>query len=82
MAYRAAQAAAGLPYGTSSHGLRHHYASLLLAAGEPIHMVAGRLGDTAQLVLSTYEHVTPDQGDRKRTAVDAARTMPGAGAAQ
>lgn len=45
-AYSAAAAAAGLPGGTSSHDLRHHYASVLLAAGESVHAVAERIGDT------------------------------------
>jgi integrase len=71
-AYHAAAVAAGLPDGTSSHDLRHHYASVLLAAGESIHVVAERLGDTPALVLDTYGHVMPDQEDRTRTAVDAA----------
>jgi integrase len=35
---------AGLPAGTTSHALRHHYASLLLAAGESAVAVAERLG--------------------------------------
>src|SRR5262249_27057198 len=45
---------AGLPEGTTSHDLRHHYASVLLAAGESVVAVAERLGhDNADLVLST-----------------------------
>lgn len=72
-AYRdAAEAAAGLPPGTSSHDLRHHYASVLLAAGESVHAVAERLGDTAAMVLSTYGHVMPDREDTTRRAVDTA----------
>jgi integrase len=35
---------AGLPRGTTSHDLRHHYASVLLAAGESVVAVAERLG--------------------------------------
>jgi integrase len=71
-AYHDAAVAAGLPDGTSSHDLRHHYASVLLAAGESVHAVAERLGDTPALVLDTYGHVMPDQEDRTRMAVDAA----------
>jgi len=78
MAYHTAAVAAGLPDGTSSHDLRHHYASDLLAAGESVHAVAERLGDTPQLLLNTYGHVMPDQEDRARTAVDAAWAAPGA----
>ena len=70
--YRVASVAAGLPAGTSSHDLRHHYASVLLAAGESVHAVAERLGDTAAMVLGTYGHVMPDQEDTTRRAVDAA----------
>jgi site-specific recombinase XerD len=34
---------AGLSNGTTSHDLRHHYASVLLAAGASIEVVAERL---------------------------------------
>ena len=43
-----------MPPGTTSHDLRHHYASVLLAAGESVVAVAERLGrENATLVLST-----------------------------
>lgn len=71
-AYREAARAAGLPEGTTSHALRHHYASVLLDAGESVHAVAERLGDTAELVLKTYGHLMPDREDTTRRAVDAA----------
>jgi integrase len=71
-AYSAAAAAVGLPEGTSSHDLRHHYASVLLAAGESVHAVAERIGDTPAMVLAVYGHVMPDQEDTTRRAVDAA----------
>jgi integrase len=70
--YRAAAVAAGLPAGTSSHSLRHHYASVLLDAGESVHAVAERLGDTPQMVLDTYGHLMPEREDTTRKAVDAA----------
>ncbi|HEY1971333.1 MAG TPA: site-specific integrase [Pseudonocardia sp.] len=64
---------AGCPKGTTSHDLRHHYASVLLAAGESVIAVAERLGhDNANLVLSTYGHLMPDLEDRTRRAVDEA----------
>lgn len=64
---------AGLPEGTTSHALRHHYASVLLAAGESVVAVAERLGhDDASLVLSTYGHLMPDMEDHTRRAIDAA----------
>jgi len=65
--------AAGLPEGTTSHDLRHHYASVLLMAGESVVAVAERLGhQNASLVLSTYGHLMPDSEDRTRRAIDTA----------
>jgi integrase len=64
---------AGLPAGTTTHDLRHHYASVLLAAGESVVAVAERLGhENATLVLKTYGHLMPDSEDRTRRAVDEA----------
>jgi len=64
---------AGLPGATTSHALRHHYASVLLAAGESVVAVAERLGhENATLVLKTYGHLMPDSEDRTRRALDAA----------
>jgi integrase len=69
----AAVESAGLPAGTTSHDLRHHYASVLLAAGESVIAVAERLGhEDATLVLTTYGHLMPDLEDRTRKAVDEA----------
>ncbi len=66
---------AGLPAGTTSHDLRHHFASVLLAAGESVVAVAERLGhENASLVLSTYGHLMPDSEARTRRAVDEAWT--------
>jgi integrase len=70
--YRESAAAAGLPEGTMSHDLRHHYASVLLAGGESVHAVAERLGDTAQMALTVYGHVMPDREETTRRVVDAA----------
>jgi integrase len=43
------------------HGLRHTCATLLLQAGEPVHVVAQRLGHSdVQITLNTYAHVLPD----------------------
>jgi integrase len=67
---------AGLPTRTASHDLRHHYASVLLAARESVVAVPERLGhEDASLVLSTYGHLMPDSDDRTRSAVDAAWDM-------
>jgi site-specific recombinase XerD len=47
--------------------LRHHYASVLLAAGESVVAVAERLGyENAALVLKTYGHLMPDSEDPKQ----------------
>lgn len=63
--------AAGLPKGTTSHDLRHHYASVLLLAGESVITVAERLGHrNANLVLTTYGHMMPDSEERTRKALD------------
>lgn len=69
----------GLPAGTTSHDLRHHYASVLLAAGEFVVAVAERLGhENATLVLTTYGHLMRDSEERTRQAVDSAWCAPGA----
>ena len=71
--FAAAVKGAKLPTGTTSHDLRHHYASVLLAASESVVAVAERLGhENAALVLSTYGHLMPDSEDRTRRAVDEA----------
>ncbi len=71
--FAAAVKRAGLPAGTTSHDLRHHYASVLLAAGESVVAFAERLGhESATLVLKTYGHLMPDSEDRTRRAVDEA----------
>ena len=59
--FKPAAKSAGLPAGVTSHDLRHHYASVLLAAGESVVAVAERLGhENATLVLKTYGHLMPD----------------------
>jgi len=64
---------AGLPAGTTTHTLRHHYASVLLAAGESVVAVAERLGhEDGTLVLQVYGHLMADREDHTRKAVDAA----------
>jgi integrase len=64
---------ANLPTSTTTHDLRHHYASVLLAAGESVIAVAERLGhENATLVLTTYGHLMPDSEDRTRRAIEIA----------
>lgn len=61
------------PAGTVSHDLRHHYAAVLLAAGESVVAVAERLGhDNATMVIRVYGHLLPDSEDRTRRAIDEA----------
>jgi integrase len=43
------------------HGMRHTCATLLLQAGEPVHVVAERLGHKrVEVTLNIYAHVLPD----------------------
>jgi integrase len=71
--FKPAAKSAGLPDGVTSHDLRHHYASVFLAAGEFVVAVAERLGhENATLVLKTYGHLMPDSEDRTRRAIDTA----------
>ena len=47
------------------HDARHTHATLLLAAGEQLHVVADRLGHIDAMVTSTvYAHVMTEQADR------------------
>lgn len=73
-------AAAGpFPAGITSHDLRHHYASVLLAGGESVVAVAERLGhEDAAMVLRVYAHLMPDSEDHTRQVVDAAWAKPAA----
>jgi integrase len=57
------------------HDLRHTAASLMLAAGEPVHVVAQRLGHSSPTItMSTYAHLLPgmsrDAGLRLAALVD------------
>jgi len=65
-------------HGVTSHDFRHHYASVLLEAGESVVAVARRLGHKdATLVLSVYGHLLPDSEERTRRAIDSAWCAPG-----
>lgn len=58
-AYRRAQAGAGVPP-TRFHDLRHYSATQALSAGEPVNVVAGRLGHRkASTTLDVYAHWLP-----------------------
>lgn len=64
-AFREILEAAKLPKGIRPYDPRHSTASLLLAAGEHVKMVAERLGhSTTTLTLDTYAHVAPGMQER------------------
>jgi integrase len=50
------------PTGTL-HILRHTAATLALTEGVPVHIVAARLGDGRNTVLSTYAHLLPQSDE-------------------
>lgn len=55
------------------HALRHHFASVLLDAGESIKAVSSYLGHTdAGFTLRTYTHLMPSSDERTKKAIDAA----------
>ena len=70
---RRAVAAGNLPVGTSSHDLRHFYASLLISQGQSVKVVQSRLGHrSATETLDTYGHLWPDSEADTIAAVDIA----------
>lgn len=73
---------AGLPAGTSSHDLRHHFVSVLLDAGLPVQEVAARVGDAVETVNRVYGHLMPEREDRTRQAISAAWSRPAAAEAR
>jgi integrase len=62
---------AGIPTGTL-HTLRHTAATLALTSGVPVHIVAARLGDDPNTVLSTYAHLLPQSDEMAAERVAAA----------
>jgi integrase len=65
-------AAQRLGFEASSHDLRHHGASLLIAAGCSPRAVASFLGHkNAAETLNTYAHLWPNDEDRITAAIDA-----------
>jgi integrase len=52
------------------HGLRHTCATLLLSAGEPVHVVSERLGHaSAMMTLNVYSHVVGNMQKRAASRV-------------
>lgn len=71
--WRAATEGMGLRPRSGWHELRHHHASLLIAAGHSARAVADRLGhDDPAETLHTYTHLWPADHARMTAAVDAA----------
>jgi integrase len=65
--------AAGLPEGFGYHGLRHHYATLLIHGGASVKTVQMALGHAnPTITLNEYAGEWPDALDRTRNLVDAA----------
>jgi integrase len=59
--------------GQGPHALRHHVASLLIAAGESVKVVQAQLGHaSAGETWDTYSHIFPDTEGRVRAALEAA----------
>lgn len=52
--------ASGVPF-IRIHDLRHSHVSLLIELGFTVQLIAERIGDTVQMVLSTYEHLYPNR---------------------
>lgn len=62
---------AGIREDTTSHDLRHFYASALIFAGQSVKVVQARLGHASAMeTLDTYGHLWPDSDDETRNAVD------------
>jgi integrase len=72
-AWAPALAKAGLPKGSRFHGLRHTYASLLIAANQSPKVIQTRLGHaTITETMDTYGHLYPHSEDDTRAALTAA----------
>ncbi len=55
------------------HGLRHTHATLMLAAGVPLHVVSRRIGHSSEaFTAQRYAHVLPQQGAAAAAAFAAA----------
>ncbi len=71
--WREAADNAGLPEGARFHDLRHHTASLLIAAGCSVKVVQHQLGHASAVeTLDTYGHLWKSDDDRVRQAVNSA----------
>lgn len=64
---------AGLPQ-IRFHDIRHTAASIMLLHGEPPVRVAAILGQSVQVLLSTYAHYIPDDQERAASLMDSITT--------
>lgn len=55
-----------------THDTRHTAASLMLASGVPVKVVADLLGHDPKITLATYAHVIPGMGEQAGAALSAA----------
>lgn len=70
-AWRAAVRDAGLPAGTRFHGLRHFYASVLIAANLNAKVIQARLGHSSITeTMDTYGHLFPEAEELGRGVFD------------
>lgn len=61
-----------VPDEATMHGLRHFYASVLIAARESVKTVQKRMGHAKpSITLDTYSHLWPEAEDTSRAAVEA-----------
>jgi integrase len=71
--FRAVRNRLGLDPAITWHSLRHFYASALIHSGASVKTVQERLGhESAETTLEVYTHLWPGEGERTRSAVDAA----------
>ncbi len=71
-----AVAKSGIPSGTTSHDLRHHFVSVQLDAGASVAEVAHLIGDTTTTVVAVYAHMLPGCEQRARDRIDSAWSAP------
>jgi len=61
---------AGLPNDLAFYALRHHFASAMVAAGEPLLTVARLLGQKSTVMLERhYGHLAPSSADHAMNAL-------------
>lgn len=73
--FKPAVTRAKLPAKTTTHDLRHHAASELLALGVPVATLAKMLGHSVAVLLATYAHARKSDTERAREAMERAWTQ-------